>query len=82
MLTRNLLDVASDPNEPYGTALILSGFDSSNDNHLHVSATCQLQARWPADYGDIFFGPDGCLYDSGNNPIFDGQCKFAEWRYQ
>ncbi|KAH7145441.1 meiotically up-regulated gene family-domain-containing protein [Dactylonectria estremocensis] len=68
-------NVASDPEQPYSTALILSGFDSSNDNRLHASATCQLQARWPANYGDVYFGQDGCLYDSGSNKIFDQCCS-------
>ncbi|KAF4467818.1 hypothetical protein FALBO_5308 [Fusarium albosuccineum] len=68
-------NVASSPDEPYSTILILSGFDSSLDNHMHAKATCQLQARWPADYGDIYFGEDGCLYDSGSNKIFDQCCS-------
>ncbi|KAH7013886.1 hypothetical protein EDB80DRAFT_836102, partial [Ilyonectria destructans] len=68
-------NVASNPDEPYSTALILSGFDSSVDNHLHALATCQLQARWPANYGDVYFGEDGCLYDSQSNKIFDQCCS-------
>ncbi|KAL6405177.1 glycoside hydrolase family 18 protein [Ilyonectria robusta] len=68
-------NVASNPDEPYSTALILSGFDSSVDNHLHALATCQLQARWPANYGDVYFGEDGCLYDSESNKIFDQCCS-------
>ncbi|KAH7165227.1 meiotically up-regulated gene family-domain-containing protein [Dactylonectria macrodidyma] len=68
-------NVASDPDQPYSTALILSGFDSSSDNRLHATATCQLQARWPANYGDVYFGQDGCLYDSGSNKIFDQCCS-------
>lgn len=55
--------------------LILSGFDANNDIHLHSTATCQLQARWPANYGDVTFGEDGCLYDAGNNKIFDQCCS-------
>ncbi|KAF7547422.1 hypothetical protein G7Z17_g7743 [Cylindrodendrum hubeiense] len=68
-------NVASDPNEPYSTILILSGFDASIDNQLHSKATCQLQARWPANYGDVYYGEDGCLYDSQNNKIFDQCCS-------
>ncbi|RSL61888.1 hypothetical protein CEP54_006026 [Fusarium duplospermum] len=68
-------NVASSPDEPYGTVLILSGFDANNDIHLHSTATCQLQARWPANYGDVTFGEDGCLYDAGNNKIFDQCCS-------
>ncbi|KAH7237867.1 meiotically up-regulated gene family-domain-containing protein [Fusarium solani] len=68
-------NVASDPNQPYSTALILSGFNSSDDNHLHAMATCKLQARWPANYGDIYYGADGCLYDSGSNKILDQCCS-------
>ncbi|KAM5383716.1 hypothetical protein ACJZ2D_001705 [Fusarium nematophilum] len=68
-------NVASSPDEPYSTVLILSGFDSSLDNHMHSKATCQLQARWPANYGDIYFGEDGCLYDSQSNKIFDQCCS-------
>ncbi|KAL9563853.1 hypothetical protein ACKAV7_012025 [Fusarium commune] len=68
-------NVASSPGETYNTVLILSGFDSSNDNHLHAKPTCQLQARWPANYGDIYFGEDGCLYDSQSNKIYNQCCS-------
>ncbi|KAH7241302.1 hypothetical protein BKA59DRAFT_512826 [Fusarium tricinctum] len=63
-----------DPNKPNSTALILSGFDGSNDNHLHSTATCQLLALWPSTYGDVTFAKDGCLYDAAGNKIFDQCC--------
>ncbi|KAI5464192.1 hypothetical protein BGZ63DRAFT_439329 [Mariannaea sp. PMI_226] len=38
-----------------------------------VTPGCQLNAQVPASYGDVFFGADGCLYDSSGNQI-NGQC--------
>ncbi|KAM0205538.1 hypothetical protein ACHAPQ_010433 [Fusarium lateritium] len=63
-----------DLNKPNSTALILSGFDGSNDNHLHSTASCQLLAVWPSTYGDVTFAKDSCLYDADGNKIFDQCC--------
>jgi hypothetical protein len=52
----------------------LSGFPSNHTNTIQEKATCELQARWPANYGDVYFGADGCLYDSSSNKIFDQCC--------
>jgi Meiotically up-regulated gene family len=68
------IDIASDPSQPYGTANILSGFNNTSQNSLKATATCQLNAQWPATYGDVYFGADGCLYDSSSNKILDQCC--------
>lgn len=68
------INITSDPSQPYSTALILSGFDATNNNSLKATAAFQLNARWPANYGDVHFGADGCLYDSSGNKIFN-QCS-------
>ncbi|KAN0073530.1 hypothetical protein V8E54_008750 [Elaphomyces granulatus] len=67
-------NIASDPSQPYCTANIISGFNNTSQNSLKATATCQLNARWPATYGDVYFGADGCLYDSSSNKIFDQCC--------
>ncbi|KIL83922.1 glycoside hydrolase family 18 protein [Fusarium avenaceum] len=53
------------------TALILSGFDASDDNHLHSTATYQLLSIWASDYGDVTFTKGNYLYDTGGNKIFN-----------
>ncbi|KAN0070372.1 hypothetical protein V8E54_011241 [Elaphomyces granulatus] len=73
--SKRQLDVASDPSNPYSTTLILSGYDSSDPYSPQQSAKCELQARWPANYGDVYFGADGCLYDSNSNKIFNQCCS-------
>src|ERR1700722_3753888 len=67
------IDIKPDPSKPYSTADILSGFNNTDQNSLKAMPTCQLNARWPADYGDIYFR-DGCLYASSGNKIFDQCC--------
>ncbi|KAI5461913.1 hypothetical protein BGZ63DRAFT_423235 [Mariannaea sp. PMI_226] len=56
------------------TELILAGFDSDKKFDANATATCELQAYWPNSYGDIYFGADGCLYDSQSNRIFNQCC--------
>jgi hypothetical protein len=73
IFSKRQLDVISD--DPYSTALILSGYDSSDPYSPQQSAKCELQARWPANYGDVYFGADGCLYDSKSNKIFNQCCS-------
>ncbi|KAN0070384.1 hypothetical protein V8E54_011253 [Elaphomyces granulatus] len=72
---QSFYNVASDPSNPYSTTLILSGYDSSDPYSPQQSAKCELQARWPANYGDVYFGADGCLYDSNSNKIFNQCCS-------
>ena len=67
------IDIESNPSKLNSTADILSGFNNTDQNSLKAMPTCQLNARWPADYGDIYFR-DGCLYDSSGNKIFDQCC--------
>jgi hypothetical protein len=50
--------------------LILSGFNAADNNSLKATATCQLNARWPGNYADVYYGADGCLCDSSSNKIF------------
>jgi hypothetical protein len=73
-----IIDVASNPSNPYSTALILSGYNSSDFWSSQQLGKCELQARWPANYGDVYFGVDGCLYDSGSSKIFDQCCSIPE----
>jgi len=40
------IDIASDPSQPYNTAVILSRFIYASQNSLKATATCQLNARW------------------------------------
>ncbi|KAI5459515.1 hypothetical protein BGZ63DRAFT_455139 [Mariannaea sp. PMI_226] len=68
-------NVMSNPSDQYGTVLILYGFDPSNKFDTNATATCQLQARWPSNYGDIYLKADGCLYDSQNMKIWDQCCS-------
>lgn len=46
-----------------GAARFFAGFDSSNTAELS-SPSCELDAIWPTNYGDIYFGADDCLYDA------------------
>jgi hypothetical protein len=69
------LDVASDPSKANDTVLILSGFNLSDPFSAQQAATCELNAVWPSNNGDVFFGADGCLYDSTNTKIFDQCCS-------
>jgi hypothetical protein len=43
---------------------------------VNVIPGCELNATWPRNYDDIFFGQDNCLYDSNSKSI-DGQCCTA-----
>ncbi|KAI5468100.1 hypothetical protein BGZ63DRAFT_372947 [Mariannaea sp. PMI_226] len=54
---------------------MLFGFDPNNKFDLTATATCQIQARWPSNYGDVYLKSDGCLYDSQNAKIFDQCCS-------
>ncbi|KAJ4314933.1 hypothetical protein N0V84_008627 [Fusarium piperis] len=56
-------NVAPSPDGSYSTVLILSGFDANNDNHLH-SMPLPLASS----------NEEGCIYDAGNNTIFDQCC--------
>jgi hypothetical protein len=62
-------------NQPYTNADILSGFDANDNTIGYVTAGCELSANWPANYGDIYFGADNCLYDSSGKQIFSECCK-------
>src|ERR1700722_7768277 len=71
---QQLLDVTYDPLRLNSTALILSGYDPSDPYSPQQSAKCELQALWPAIYGDVYFF-NGCLYDSDGNIIFNQCCS-------
>jgi hypothetical protein len=65
-LWHNHKDVANQ-NQPYSTATLYGGFDSAVTIAGNVQPGCELDARWPANYGDIYFhADDGCLYDSSS----------------
>lgn len=38
-------------------------------------ATCQMNAQWPSNYGDVYLGEDGYLYDASGNKIADQHCS-------
>jgi hypothetical protein len=53
-------------NLPYAEATIFAGFDQKDVSEGNVRPACELHARWPANYGDVYFRlSDGGLYDSG-----------------
>ncbi|KAI5465761.1 hypothetical protein BGZ63DRAFT_113210 [Mariannaea sp. PMI_226] len=54
------------------TVTIYAGLPSDTTNKM-VTPGCQLDALVPASYGDVYFGADGCLYDSSSTQI-NGQC--------
>ncbi|KAJ7290715.1 hypothetical protein C8J57DRAFT_1611919 [Mycena rebaudengoi] len=56
-----------------GRATIHARFSGSISDKIIVNAGCQLNAKWPVGWGDIYFGADNCLYDSSGQGI-DGQC--------
>lgn len=72
ILTYQFQDVNADQGE-YSTATILASFDESQWYAPMLPPGCQLNARWPRNYGQVFFGADNCLYDASSNRI-DGQC--------
>ncbi|UKZ74675.1 hypothetical protein TrVFT333_002345 [Trichoderma virens FT-333] len=72
---QNFYNVASTQGQASSTALILYGYDSSDPYSTQQKATCQMNARWPSNYGDVFLGEDGYLYDAGGNKIFDQHCS-------
>ncbi|KAG6825126.1 hypothetical protein H0H92_004618 [Tricholoma furcatifolium] len=56
-----------------GSATIYARFNGGDSADQYVTAGCRLDATWPSDYGDIYFGADNCLYDSHGQNI-GGQC--------
>ncbi|KAI9853989.1 MAG: hypothetical protein M1813_001598 [Trichoglossum hirsutum] len=67
-------DVANQ-NQPYSQATIYANFNAGDTVADNVTPGCELSARWPSNYGDVYFGEDNCLYDSGGNRIYDECCK-------
>ncbi len=47
-----------------GFANIYGRFDSNELSQRQVPPGCTLQASWPTNYGDIYYGNDACLYDA------------------
>jgi hypothetical protein len=52
---------------PNGVITIYAKFDSDDLLNAKVKAGCKLEAKWPKDYGAIYFGENNCLYDSRGN---------------
>jgi len=48
-------------------------FNGGDTTDQNVVAGCQLDAVWPRNYGDIYFGEDNCLYD-GSGKSISNQC--------
>jgi hypothetical protein len=62
--------------DPYATTTIYSNFGDLDFRAGTVQAGCKLNARWPADYGDVVFRvTDGCIYDAGGNKIWENCCR-------
>jgi hypothetical protein len=56
------------------SATIYAKFDGSDSKDEYVKPGCELRAEFPSSYGDVYFGSDNCLYDSGSSKIFDQCC--------
>ncbi|PVH97993.1 hypothetical protein DM02DRAFT_730159 [Periconia macrospinosa] len=61
-------------NEPWFTANIYGNFNPDDHTWGNVNPGCELQARWPGNFGDIYFKADNCLYDASGNKIWDECC--------
>ncbi|KAF2494892.1 hypothetical protein BU16DRAFT_618860 [Lophium mytilinum] len=61
-------------NQPYSTTPIYAGFDATDVFSENVTPGCLLSARWPANYGDVYFGDDNCLHDSSGAVIYNQCC--------
>ncbi|KAJ5826170.1 hypothetical protein N7474_003308 [Penicillium riverlandense] len=66
-------DIA-DQNTGNSTATIYAKFNGDDKTDYKVVPGCKLDAVWPRNYGDIYFGNDNCLYDSTGAKIFDQCC--------
>ncbi|KAI9768497.1 MAG: hypothetical protein M1840_004907 [Geoglossum simile] len=66
-------DVASQ-NQPDSTVTIYANFDANDKFGTSATPGCELNARWPSNYGDIYFGEDRCLYDGSGSRIWDQCC--------
>ena len=53
-----------------GSATFYARFSGSIDAEYENSG-CILDATWPSNYGDIFFGADNCLYDMTGKYLHD-----------
>jgi hypothetical protein len=45
------------------TATIYANFNGNDHTDTEVTPGCVLDAVWPYNYADIYFGQDNCLYD-------------------
>ncbi|KAI5457676.1 SGNH hydrolase-type esterase domain-containing protein [Mariannaea sp. PMI_226] len=66
------LKVTNDQSTEETTITIYAKFPDNTVDYM-VTPGCQLEAKFPINYGDIYFGEDNCLYDASNNQI-NGQC--------
>ncbi|CAL5868266.1 uncharacterized protein PFLUO_LOCUS2490 [Penicillium psychrofluorescens] len=64
----------ADQNTANSTATIYANFNGDDKTDFNVVPGCKLDAVWPRNYGDIYFGADNCLYDSTGAKIFDQCC--------
>ncbi|KAH0565466.1 hypothetical protein GP486_001147 [Trichoglossum hirsutum] len=62
-------------NQQYSQATIYAKFDVNVTIAGDVTPGCELNARWPSNYGDIYFGEDNCLYDGEGKRIYDECCN-------
>ncbi|KAJ5613080.1 hypothetical protein N7510_006274 [Penicillium lagena] len=73
--TRNSFQIGiADQNTANSTATIYAKFNGDDKTDYNVVPGCKLEAVWPRNYGDIYFGADNCLYDSTGAKIFDQCC--------
>ncbi|KAI5461009.1 hypothetical protein BGZ63DRAFT_446111 [Mariannaea sp. PMI_226] len=62
-----------DPYNP-NTSVTIYGNMPSDTTSKMVTPGCQLDAKIPANYEQVYFGGDGCLYDMSNNKLNDQCC--------
>ncbi|KAI5461766.1 SGNH hydrolase-type esterase domain-containing protein [Mariannaea sp. PMI_226] len=60
---------------PTSKATFYAKFPGDNTVDYMVTPGCELHADIPANYGDMYFGEDNCLYDSGGNKVLDQCCQ-------
>ncbi|ORY09390.1 peptidase S8/S53 domain-containing protein [Clohesyomyces aquaticus] len=61
-------------NAPWFTTTIYANFKPDDYTWGNVNPGCKIPARWPANFGDIYFKADDRLYNSSGSKIWDECC--------
>ncbi|CAO3640841.1 unnamed protein product [Cunninghamella echinulata] len=56
-----------------GDSAVIFAQYNGNDKNTVSKPQCVLNARWPSNYGDVYFGDNNCLYDA-SGAMINGQC--------